>query len=130
MPIYTTITYCPNNRIFSSNSRSINPQVININLDSDIISLSFSAKNLGVLFKSDMSLDNHISSITKSCFMQLRNFCRICPLISKTAAIKVANSFIHSHLDYCCNGLFYGLPNTPSTIRKRFKIQLLELSLS
>ena len=43
------------------NSRNINLQVININFDSDVISPSYSAKNLGVLFQSDMSLDNHLS---------------------------------------------------------------------
>ena len=53
-----------------------------------------------------MSLDNHISSIIKSCLRQLRDFRRICPLISKTAAIKLANSFIHSRLDYY-NSLFH-----------------------
>ena len=92
------------------NSRNINPQVININLDSDVISSGYSAKNLGVLFQSDMSLDDHISSIIESCFVQLRDFRRICPLISKTVAITLTNSFIHSHLNYC-NSLFYGLPN-------------------
>ena len=92
------------------NSRNINPQVININLDSDIIPPSYSAKNLGVLFQSDLSLDNHISSIIKSCFVQLGDFRRIRPLIYKTAAITLANLFIHSRLDYC-NSLFYGLPN-------------------
>ncbi len=59
---------------------------------------------------SDMSFDNHISAIIKSCFVQLRDFRRIRPLISKTTAITLANSFIHSRLDYC-NSLFYGLPN-------------------
>ena len=92
------------------NSKNINPQVININLDADIISPSYSAKNLGVLFQSDTSLDNHISSIIKSCFVQLRDFGYICSLISKTAAITIANSFIHSKIDYC-NRLFCGLPN-------------------
>ena len=57
-----------------------------------------------------MSLDDHISSISKSCFVQLRDFCRIRPLIFKTAAITLANSFLHSRPDYC-NSLFYGLPN-------------------
>ena len=61
------------------------------------------------MFQSDMSL-NHISSIIKSCFVQLRNFCCIRPLFSKTAAITLAYSLIHSRLDYC-NSLFYGLPN-------------------
>ena len=68
------------------------------------------AKNLGVLFQSDMSLDNHISSIIKSCFVQLCDFFRIRQLISKTAAITLANLFIHFRLDYC-NSRFYSLPN-------------------
>ena len=57
-----------------------------------------------------MSLDNHISFIIKSCFVQLCDFCRIRLLIFKTAVITLANSLIHSRLDYC-NSLFYGLPN-------------------
>ena len=85
-------------------------QVININLDSDIFFLSYYLKNLGILFQSDLSLDNHISSVIKSCFMQFCDFHRIRPLISKTAAITLANSFINSRLDYC-NSLFYALPN-------------------
>ena len=43
-------------------------------------------------------------------FVQLRDFRRIHPLISKTAAITLSNSFIHSRLDHY-NSLFYGLPN-------------------
>ena len=114
------------------NSRNINPQVIIINLDSDIISPSYSAKNLGVLFQSDMLLDNLISTIIQSCFVQLRDFRdfrRIRPLISKTAAITLANSLIYSRLDYN-NSLFYGLIITLSTVCKRFKIQLLALSVA
>ena len=65
---------------------------------------------LSVLFQSDMSLDDHISIIIKSCFMQLRDFRRIRSLISKTSAITLANSLIHSRLCYC-NSHFYGLPN-------------------
>ena len=102
------------------NFRIINPQVININLDSYVISPSYSSNDLGVLFWSDMSLDNHISSIIKSCFVQLRDIHRIRPLITKTAAITLANSFIHSRLDYC-NGLFYGLPN--HSIHRLQKVQ-------
>ena len=76
-----------------------------------------------------MSPDNYILSIIKSRFVQIRDFRRNRPLISKTAAITLANSFIHSCQDYC-NSLFYGLPIiTPSTFCKRFKIQLLALSL-
>ena len=75
-----------------------------------------------------MSLNNHISSFIKSCFVQLRDFRRIRPLISKTAAITLANSFIHSRLDYC-DSLLYGLLNYSIHRPQRFKIQLLALSL-
>ena len=66
------------------------------------------ANNVGVIFQSDMSTDKHISAVVKFCFRQLCNFHRICPFISKTAAITLANALVHSHLDYC-NSLFYGL---------------------
>ena len=54
-------------------------------------------------------MHKHISSIIKSCFLQLLDFHRIRPFSSKTAAITQANAFVHSRLDFC-NSLFYGLP--------------------
>ena len=50
----------------------------------------------------------HVSSIVKSCLLQLSDFGRMRPFISKTAVITLANAFIHSRLDIC-NSLFYGL---------------------
>ena len=77
-------------------SNNVNPPVNTINLDSNIIFPSDSVKNLGIIFLTDMSLDKHVSSIFKSCFLQLRGFRRIHPFISKTAAITLANAFVHS----------------------------------
>ena len=76
-----------------------------INIDSNIISPSNSAKNLGAVFQSDMSMYKRISAVVKSCFLQLRDFHRIRPLFYKTAAITLANAFVNSNLDYC-NSLF------------------------
>ena len=50
-----------------------------INIDSNIISPNNAAKNLGVIFQSDISMDKHISAIVKSCYFKLRDFHRICP---------------------------------------------------
>ena len=47
-----------------------------------------------------MSMDKHIFAVVKSCFLQLRDFHRIRPLISETAAVTLANAFVNSHLDY------------------------------
>ena len=54
-------------------------------------------------------MDIHFLSIIKSCFFQLRDFCRIRPFISKTVTITLANAFVYSGLDFC-NSLIYGLP--------------------
>ena len=90
------------------NSKNINvPVCINLNLNTN--SPSECAKNLGVIFQSDRSMDKHISSVVKTCFHQLREFRHIRSFIPKSAAIIFANVFIHSRIDYC-NSLFYGLP--------------------
>ena len=103
----------------------MNPPVNNINLDSNIISPSDSATNLGVIFQTDMSLDKHILSIVKSCFLQLCDLRCICPFISKTAAITLANAFVHSRLDFCYLASFMAFLNIQFTSYKKCKIQLL-----
>ena len=110
-------------RLFNPNN--VNVPVNIITLGSNTISPSDSAKNLGVIFHADMSMDKHISSIIKSCFLQLFDYHRIYPFISKTAAITLANAFVHVRLDFC-NSLFYGLPKYSFSSPKQVQIQLLE----
>ena len=56
-----------------------------------------------------MSIDEHILSVVKTCYHQLRKFRHIRSFIPKSAVITFANAFMHSRIDYC-NSLFYGLP--------------------
>ena len=81
-----------------------------INPGSNTISPSDCAKNLGLIFQTDMSMDKHVSSIVKSCFLQLRDFRDVSVLLSLKlhAVITLANAFVHFRLDFC-NGLYYGL---------------------
>jgi len=69
-----------------------------------------SARNLGVIFDSELSFSKHISSISKSCFSHIRDLRRIRSSINKSTAITIATSLIHSKLDYC-NSLFLNLPS-------------------
>ena len=66
-------------------------------------------KIISFISKSDMFINKHISALVKFCFLQLCDFHHICSFISKTAAMTLANIFVHFRLDYC-NNLFYGLP--------------------
>ena len=69
------------------------------------------ARNLGVIFDSDLSLTKHISATCKSCFYQIRQLRQIRPSLDKSSAITLANSLVSSKLDYC-NSLYFGLPKS------------------
>ena len=69
--------------LFNPNNENLPVNIINIS--SNTISPSDSAKNLGVIFQTDKSMNKHISSINKYCFIQLSDISDIRPVISKTA---------------------------------------------
>jgi len=62
--------------------------------NSVILSPVDSARNLGVIFDQNLSFAQHISSISKSCFHNIRDLRRI-----QTTARIIATSIIHSKID-------------------------------
>ena len=80
----------------------------------------YSARNLGVIFDSNLTFSQHISAVSKSCFYHIRDLRRIRNTIDHTTACTIATSLIHSKLDYC-NSL---LLNLPSTQTKRLQLVL------
>ena len=69
---------------------------------------SCSARNLGVVFNSDMSLAEHISALCRSCFYHIRDLRRIRRFVSRKTLLTLANALVMSRLDYC-NSLFASL---------------------
>lgn len=72
---------------------------------------SESVRNLGVLFDSELTLHDHISNITKSCFAHIRDLRRIRRFLSLSTATTLANALVSSRLDYC-NALFYNIKSS------------------
>jgi len=70
-----------------------------------------SARNLGVIVDSTLSMSDHISSVSKSCFLSIRDLRRIRNAHDFSTARTIATSPIHSKLDYC-NSLFLNLPQS------------------
>ena len=68
-------------------------------------------------------MNKHIPAIDKSWLLQLCDFRRIRPFISKAATKTLANAFVHFHLDYC-NNIFIAFLNTLFNAYKRYKTQL------
>lgn len=56
-------------------------------------------------------MSDHISSVSKSCFLSIRDLRRIRNTLDHTTAHTIATSLIHSKLDYC-NSLFLNLPQS------------------
>src|SRR5688572_18612501 len=102
---------------------------ISIHLSTNSSSLTFTSdapvRNLGVTFDPHLSFSNHISNLSRSCFMHIRDLHRIRPMLDfKSSASTIATSIVHSKLDYC-NSLFL---NLESTQLKR--LQLIQNSLA
>src|SRR5437899_11394589 len=57
-----------------------------------------------------MDLKKHISSICRSSFFQIRQLRQIRSSLDKNSAIILANSLVHSKIDYC-NSLLFDLPD-------------------
>ena len=77
-------------------------------LPSANVPFSDSVKNLGVTFDRCLTLKDHVTSLSKSCFYQLRQLRTIRKSLSLDAAKTLAQAFICSRLDYC-NSLYAGI---------------------
>jgi len=69
------------------------------------IATAQSALNLGITFDSTLSMSDHISSVSKYCFLSIRDLRRIRNTLDFSTARTIATSLVHSKLDYC-NSLF------------------------
>src|SRR6218665_1423656 len=95
-------------------------------LSDNSYSTTFISNVLGVIFKPHLSFSNHISNLSRSCFMDIRDLRRIRPMLDFKTASIIATFIVHSKLDYC-NSLFLSLgnslflsPNTPSPAHSKF----------
>ncbi len=66
-------------------------------------------KNIGVIFDSNLSFENHISHGTKTAFFHLRNIAKLRNMLSVSDAEKLVHAFMTSRLGYC-NALLGGCP--------------------
>ena len=77
-------------------------------------------RNLGAFFDSRMNMMNHVNSVCRSSYAQLRQIGHIRQYITYDATKSLVNSLVTSRLDYC-NSLLYKLPKT--TLNKLQTVQ-------
>ena len=65
-----------------------------------ILSPDSSSRNLYVNFDNNISISQHISSVSKSCFHRIRDLRHICNIISHSTVCIIATTLIHSELSW------------------------------
>ena len=94
--------------IGTSQQRKKLSDVTSISLGNTTIPVSTSARNLGFIFDSDMSLTSQVNLVCKSSHFHIRDIRRIRNPIPPSIAITLANSLVSSRLDYC-NSLYFSM---------------------
>src|SRR5438132_506807 len=74
------------------------------------LSTTDTVRDLGAIFDPNLDFCKHISSICRSSFFQIRQLRQIRSLLDKNSAVILANSLVHSKIDYC-NSLLFDLPD-------------------
>ncbi|XP_075036592.1 uncharacterized protein LOC142098048 [Mixophyes fleayi] len=82
---------------------------ISISVDNMTINPTPQARCLGVILDSRLSFVPHIDSISKSCYIHLKNISRIRTYLTQDTAKTLIHALIISRIDYC-NSLLTGLP--------------------
>jgi len=76
-------------------------------------------RNLGVTFDQAMHFDQHVKSLTRTCFFHLRNIAKLRSVVSLAQLEMIIHAFISSRLDYC-NSIFTCLSKSSLNREKHF----------
>ena len=74
---------------------------LTLKIGSADISPVASARNLGVQFQSDVSLDDHVSSTVGAAYYQFSNLSKVRSCLDKDTTEKLVHAFVTSRLDHC-----------------------------
>ena len=64
-------------------------------------SISTTVSNLGVHLDSQLTMQDHVAAVCRSCFFQLRQLQTIRSALTTDAAKTLAQAFVGGRLDYC-----------------------------
>ena len=96
------------------------PPIAAVTIGDAVINPSKTARNIGVVFDSSPSMEEHVKASCKSAFFHLTNIAQIRKHLPAHAAETLIHSFVTSKVDFC-NSLLYGVPK--QLIRKLQSIQ-------
>ena len=81
-----------------------------IKIGNETIPFTKKAKNLGVYFDDQLSMDSHISNLCRQMYLELRRIGAMVNFLDESSRQILISSFILSRLDYC-KSLLFNLPD-------------------
>ena len=92
-------------------ARSSVVDIATVNVSGAVIQPSATIKSLGVTFDRQLSYNQHINNVCKSCYYHIRALRHVRESLPDDVARTVACSIVTSRLDYC-NSLYYDMSAT------------------
>ena len=84
--------------------------IATVTIGDAVINPSKTARNIGVVFDSSPSMEEHVKASCKSAFFQLTNIAQIQKHSPAQAAETLIHSLVTLKVDFC-NSLLYDVPN-------------------
>ena len=97
--------------VISSGRLAFSIPVTQVQIGESAVSVSKSARNIGVIFYLTLSLKSHVNQVCRKSYFQLRNLGKLRQFFTQSSLEQLVHSFVTSQLDYC-NSLFLGLPKS------------------
>jgi hypothetical protein len=86
--------------VISSGFNKRQLSVLDLTVGDDVVGVSSSVRNLGVVFDKHMTMLNQISRVCSTCYYHLRNISRIRNALSIDAVKAITHAFVTSRVDY------------------------------
>ena len=93
--------------VTSKRTRHLHSPHISITIGNAKIPFKQSVRNLGITLDCHLTLNAHVSNITRTCYFELRRLASIRRFLTSTATATLASAFDLSRIDYC-NSLLFG----------------------
>jgi len=84
----------------------------------DTVAPSYHVRVLGDTFSSDLSLDDHVTRVSATCFYWLRQLRRVRLSLDDDAVMTLVHAFVTSRVDYC-NAVLAGSPKSTTDTLQR-----------
>jgi hypothetical protein len=104
--------------LFGTKQQLDKVNISEIKVGSELIKPVQSARNLGVMFDSSLSMRDHVNQVCRKGYHQLTKIRQIKRYLDKPAVESVVHSFVTSGMDYCNAVLFGCTANVTGKLQK------------